>query len=126
MKYSLNKILPFGLSVAVLTFSASTAFAANDVSMPANPTPDQPISTINEGIIEEEQESSFIGVTGIIQNVEEREDGTQLVAVKSNEEAPIHFIISEETYVASDLKKGTEIIAFYDANLPVIMIYPPQ
>lgn len=126
MKNLWKKALPVGLSVALLTASASTALAANEASSPANQVPHQSISVIDEEIIEEKIENQFIGITGKIQDIESRDHGMQLIAVETNDGDPVHFIVSDESYVSDELQIGDEIIGFYDASLPMIMIYPPQ
>ena len=56
------------------------------------------------------------------------EDCCQQMITVQNTEGVHNFIISPETYVIDmvRLRSGMQVSAFYDANRPVPLIYPPQ
>jgi hypothetical protein len=50
------------------------------------------------------------------------------MSLESPERGPVNFVISPQTYFVDHevVEVGDEVIGFYDANAPVILIYPPQ
>ncbi|WP_461811518.1 hypothetical protein [Faecalimonas sp.] len=68
----------------------------------------------------------FTGRIQLIQPIDE-ECCSQMVTMQ-NAEGVFDFIISSETYVIDmvRLRLGMQVSVFYDANLPVPLIYPPQ
>lgn len=72
--------------------------------------------------------SAYQNVTGIIQNISRGDSCcTQMVSV-STDTGIVNFVVSSETKVIDSvrLRRGMRIAAFYDTNLPVPAIYPPQ
>ena len=76
--------------------------------------------------------SSFTGTISRIDNfgaVNSPQIGcTQIMEVVDNTGNVVDFIVSPTTYVLDQfmLQPGDQIIGFYDSNLPVPLIYPPQ
>lgn len=68
----------------------------------------------------------FIGKIQRIQPIDE-ECCSQMITIQ-NADGVFDFIISPETYVIDmvRLRLGMQVSAFYDANLPVPLIYPSQ
>lgn len=68
-------------------------------------------------------------ITGMIQNVSRFGDGCceQQVTIRNNQ-GITNFIISADTYVPGQtrLRPGMSVTAFYDASLPVPLIFPPR
>jgi len=54
--------------------------------------------------------------------------GKNFVLTENEEGSVTNFIVNSDTYIASDddISVGDTIEGFYDATIPVIMIYPPQ
>lgn len=72
---------------------------------------------------------NLIAITGRIQRIQPvGEDCCQQMITIQNTEGVHNFIISPETYVIDMVRfrAGMQVTAFYDANLPVPLIYPPQ
>lgn len=72
---------------------------------------------------------NLVAITGTIQRVQPMgEDCCQQMITVQNTEGVHNFIISPETYVIDmvRLRSGMQVSAFYDANRPVPLIYPPQ
>lgn len=73
--------------------------------------------------------TNYTGITGIIERISpmQRECCNQLVSLRTTNGA-INFVLSPGTYVTDNtpLRTGMRVTAFYDANLPVPLIYPPQ
>lgn len=120
------------LSVAVLSLSSSTAFAANK----ENFKPINCIDLINRIIpvsskINPEKQCSFNSFTGTVKEVRDFEGvrkGSKYVLVEDSEGKVANIIVSKGTYVVNNEKidVGAVITGFYDANKPMLMIYPPQ
>lgn len=57
-----------------------------------------------------------------------QEDCCQRTISVLTENGPVTLILSADTYVAGNmrLRVGMQIAAFYDGNLPVPLIFPPQ
>lgn len=72
---------------------------------------------------------SLIPVTGIIQSIRQAGNNCceQQVSILNNS-GITNFIISPSTYVINEtrLRQGMTVTAFYDGNLPVPLIFPPQ
>ena len=71
----------------------------------------------------------YIGITGIIERLQplRSECCNQNISLRTMN-GMVNFILSPGTYVTdnSPLRTGMHITAFYDANQPVPLIYPPQ
>lgn len=71
----------------------------------------------------------YTGITGIIERLSplRSECCNQVISLRTPN-GVINFILSPGTYVADNtpLRSGMRITAFYDANQPVPLIYPPQ
>lgn len=71
----------------------------------------------------------LVPVTGVVQNITAMGDNCceQLVSVR-NADGITNFVVAPDTYVINEvrLRPGMNVIGFYDANLPVPLIYPPQ
>lgn len=125
MNNKIGKTLLSTLSVAVLSLSSATAIMANNDGT-ALPT----VRPIKADIDQEQVKpaSHFISVKGTIQEINPHgpNEDMQLVTVKTAAGDINHFVVSDNTYLLDELAVGAEIVAFYNASLPVIMIYPPQ
>lgn len=115
------------LSVAVLFLSAASVTSAEQGVELNAPSQSQSSAAVSDSQFEE-QAPKFISVTGTIQEIEEYGlDGEmQLVTLETSDGSINRFVISEHTYVLDELTEGAEVVAFYDVQVPVIMIYPPQ
>lgn len=72
---------------------------------------------------------NLVPVHGVIQSITPFGDTCcqQQITIQ-NQEGTQNFILSPDTYVINEvrLRVGMNVTAFYDANLPVPLIYPPQ
>lgn len=116
------------LSAAVISLSAATITSASaaDVGMIQERPQVLPI----KAELNEEKRAQFLAVTGMIESISDHgTDGAmKKIAVEVENDQIIHMIISDDTYFIDEkeLEEGMEIVAFYDATKPVILIYPPQ
>ena len=73
--------------------------------------------------------NNYIGITGIIERIASLQNQccNQLVSLRTPN-GTINFVLSPGTYVVDNtpLRPGMRVTAFYDSNLPVPLIYPPQ
>lgn len=72
---------------------------------------------------------SFISVNGTIQSIQPMKNNCcQIIASVRTEQGIINVIVAPDTYVINNvtLRPGMTITAFYDANVPVPLIFPPQ
>lgn len=71
----------------------------------------------------------FTPVTGIIRTITPQPEQccNQMISLLT-ESGPVTLLLTPETYVAGarPLRPRMRITAFYDANLPVPLIFPPQ
>lgn len=94
----------------------------------------------NEDVIQMESEevkdaSDFMRATGVITNIENR-DNDLMVTVENEEGLITIFRIQDKTLLfnsgtteeiqPADLKKNLKVEAYYDKNKPMILIYPAQ
>lgn len=72
---------------------------------------------------------NFLPVEGVIQSITPTQDNCceQVVSIR-NTDGISNFIVAADTYVINEvrLRPGMNVIAYYDANLPIPLIYPPQ
>ena len=72
---------------------------------------------------------SFVLLEGTIQNIRPFGDEccSSLVTLQTSE-GTVTVVVSSDTYVISEvrLRRGMTVAAFYDAQVPVPLIYPPQ
>jgi len=85
-----------------------------------------PLASLN-GISHEKQQTKFLSFTGIVKEIVTDEQNKNLW-LEDKDGNPANFIISKDTYIVNDQKitEGSTVIGFYDANLPMLMIYPPR
>ncbi len=118
------------LLVVVLSFAAVSVMATNggDTRL----APDKPVEPsaplpIGEEIIEV---PSFKPFTGTVKEIRDAEfvAGSQYVFVETDEGKTAYLIVTEDTYFVNDreLMEGSVVTGYFDENLPIIMIYPPQ
>lgn len=71
----------------------------------------------------------FFSISGTIQSISpiQNQCCQQMINLITNN-GPVTLILSQDTYVINNtrFRPGMHIIAFYDANAPVPLIYPPQ
>lgn len=72
--------------------------------------------------------SAFVPVTGVIANVTRGGDCySQMVSLRTDM-GIVNFHVNADTLIIDNrqLRRGMEIVAYYDSNLPVPLIFPPQ
>lgn len=126
-----KKLLIGLLSVTVLSFSAFTVFANNNKEITLIKDDHQ----INHGmpIIGEPdigEKFVFGSFTGTVKEIRDFEaiDGAKFVSLEDSDGMPANFIVSKDTYVVNqdEIAVGSVITGYYNANSPMILIYPPQ
>jgi hypothetical protein len=127
----LKKLIAGLLSAAILSFSSIMTFAADQdpikfINMTTQVQPAVPINEVMNPI----NQVYFNSFTGVVKEISDFSGikGAKFVSVLSTSGDPANIIISEDTYILNDaeLKIGDVITAYYDANAPMIMIYPAQ
>lgn len=73
--------------------------------------------------------TTFIPVTGIIQNIQSvpNQCCQQMISLRT-QTGTVNMLVGADTYVINNirLRLGMSVVAFYDADLPVPLIFPPQ
>lgn len=72
--------------------------------------------------------SAYVPIRGTIINISGTNDCcSQMIALRSDA-GIVNFSVSSQTLIIDNrqLQPGLEIVAFYDADLPVPLIFPPQ
>jgi len=71
--------------------------------------------------------SYYFSITGIVESIEETENGIRVTIEDSNGN-PAVLVISENTVYPfdTDISEGDTVTAWYATNRPMIMIWPPQ
>lgn len=115
------------LSVTLVSLSTTSMFAANTL----DPRPISADATIPISLeLEQADRVAFGSFTGFVKDISDYAtiEGSKIISVESEDGAEAKFIISKDTYITGDaeISLGTELTGFYDANAPMIMIYPPQ
>ncbi|MDF2924896.1 MAG: copper amine oxidase-like protein [Paenibacillaceae bacterium] len=137
MNNNLNKKWLTGiLSAAVLSLSAAGVHAAENAIMPVNPIQGQ-IEQSQPAIQPQDQieQARFNSFTGTVKEIHPApvaegtaDKGRTYVLVEDQAGGLVNFLVTADTYMVTDAKLavGATVTGFYDATLPVIMIYPPQ
>ncbi|NLF43275.1 MAG: copper amine oxidase N-terminal domain-containing protein, partial [Bacteroidales bacterium] len=128
------------LSASLLTFSSTFAFAA-DISTLNKANEEAPVVAvpISAEIItampisletEDMNKVIFGSFTGTVVSISESEhaEGVKYYTVENEEKAPAVIVVSSKTYILDneEISVGSKITGYYNANAPMIMIYPPQ
>lgn len=77
----------------------------------------------------QQQRSQYLSFSGIVTNISDfNENGCSKLFEVQNSNQTVNFVVNLNTYFVNNEKiyVGMQIIGFYDANVPVILIYPPQ
>lgn len=126
-----KKVLAGLLAATILSLNTATAFAVNaDNVMPVNDAGQiieaNPIKSELPSL-EKFKFGSFTGKVKAITAFEGVED-SKFVLVENSEGIEANIIISKDTYVLNnaEIAVGTVITGFFNANAPMIMIYPAQ
>ncbi len=85
-----------------------------------------PLDTLSY-MIRNKSQSKYLPFTGVVKEVTEG-DGKITIYLEDKDGKPAYFIITKDTYIIDDaeIKAGSTIVGFYDAEKPMIMIYPPR
>jgi len=123
----ITKISALILSVTI-SFSSVSAFGniTENINTQFNNTDDiMPISAIDETI---KPHSFYMTFTGTIKEITENKNGITKVYLEDKDGLPAYFVLSEDTYYINDIKTevGTELTGYYEADKPMILIYPPN
>jgi len=118
------------LSAAILSVATLTAFA--------EPTKDLLISnnlkeSMDKVVISEEEighEFKFGSFTGEVVEINDFTpvEGAKIIGLEDKEGMPINMIVSKDTFVVNNDKitVGARVTGYFDANAPMILIYPAQ
>lgn len=77
----------------------------------------------------QQQQSRYLSFSGTVTNISDfGENGCSKLFEVQNSNQTVDFVVNPNTYFVNNEKiyVGMQIIGFYDANLPVILIYPPR
>jgi hypothetical protein len=103
-------------------------FQKYDIAPGAMGTPEFkiPLSSLN-GILRDGQQAKYVSVTGVVKDIVIKGQ-TLTLWIEDKDGNPAGFVISKDTYIDNnaEITTGTTVMGFYDANLPMIMIYPPR
>lgn len=68
--------------------------------------------------------------TGVVEEITQDTpvEGAQFISLKDTDQMPINMIVSQDTYIIGnkEVEVGDTVSGYYNANLPIIAIYPPQ
>jgi hypothetical protein len=126
-----KKLLAGILAASILSLSTVTAFAANT---------DKPIPILDANQVQEAtpikaelptlEKFKFNSFTGTVKAITDFEgvEGSKFVLVESSDGEEANIILSKHTYVLNNaaIAVGSVVTGYYDANAPMIMIYPAQ
>lgn len=73
--------------------------------------------------------STYIPINGVVQSIRPfQNECCQQMLTLQTPDGIVQFVISPTTYVMDDvrLRPGMTVSAFYDSNLPIPLIFPPQ
>ncbi len=103
-------------------------FQKYEVAPGAMGTPEFKIPLTNlSSLLQDKRQERYVSFTGVVKEIAVSEKNKTLKLEAANG-TPAYFIISNDTYIINnaEITKGSTVIGFYDANRPMIMIYPPR
>ena len=127
----IKKMLAGLLSATILSMATLTVFAepVKDLPVAKNLKEPEEIMVISEkeDIGHEFKFGSFTGTVVEINDFTPVE-GAKIMALEDQEGMPINMVVSKDTYVVNNDKitVGATVTGYFDANAPMILIYPPQ
>ncbi len=125
-----KKLLSCILTVSLLTLPSVSSLAnAIEKYEPTNILVDT-IPTSSEDSQDMLLQTYFMSFTGTVKDINDFKaiEGSKIVFVENEEGNIANLIISNDTYIVDneEIALGNVITGYYDANAPMIMIYPPQ
>jgi hypothetical protein len=126
-----KKLIAAFLMFAVLTTSTATVFASSGEGGTSNTSTQvivdaKPISAP----VDEVKRSNFGVFAGTVKSISDfkQEENSKTVLVEDGNGQQANFIISNKTYLVNDnkIEVGVKLTGYFDANIPMIMIYPAQ
>jgi hypothetical protein len=112
------------VSFSIATFSTGAVFASE-----VNPSlgNEKNVTTEDTDEVKQSQFKIFKGEITEIRELNDEKD-SYLVSVKNEQHQSANIVISNDTYIYGhgEIEVGAVITSFYDIDLPMIMIYPPQ
>lgn len=72
--------------------------------------------------------ANLVPVFGTIWSIDTGEDCCSRIVALRTDNGIVNFVVTQETLIIDNrqLRPGMRIAAFYDSNLPVPLIFPPQ
>lgn len=129
-KKNTKKILSCFLTASLLAATTVTSLAnVTEECIPINAIVDKDITSL-ENPEDTLFQNQFLSFTGAVKEINDYTaiEGSKIVFVESEEGGIANLIISKDTYIVGneEIAIGDTVTGYYDANAPMIMIYPPQ
>ncbi|NLM04328.1 MAG: copper amine oxidase N-terminal domain-containing protein [Clostridiales bacterium] len=130
-KKDINKKILIGfLSVGILSFSLTTAFAMDTEFMTLVKSDEQVVKALSIEKFTQKRQSYYNSFTGKVIEIRDHEgiEGGKFISVENEVGIPANIILTKGTYVLdnAEIKVGSTITGYYKADAPMIMIYPAQ
>ncbi|MFD2115654.1 stalk domain-containing protein [Paenibacillus yanchengensis] len=127
MNKLMKKTFIGSISIAMLSMSAAGIVAASTPSS-VTPVAAERVIKQHDAANQNVQAIKFMTVTGVVDKITEHtlQDNTKIVTVKAKDDSITNFYVTDETYVANELKTGANVVAYYNGNAGAPMIFPPQ
>jgi hypothetical protein len=129
-----KKLIASILTASLLTFQASSVFAAGSEGIEKAPsahayTDAKVISTPIKPVTEARR-AHFNSYSGKVKSIKEYPniEGSKIIELEDGQGGQANVIVSTDTYFTheKEIEVDSNITVYYDANMPMIMIYPPQ
>ena len=121
-----KKVVIAFLLAGIMTASVFTAAAAE-------PNGAVPVSSTDIAVPTDSDVTPlpfYLSYTGVVTKIvtSEGADGSMTIQMESDENGPAYATVSKDTYIPGDkeIAKGDTVTVYYEADRPMIMIYPPQ
>lgn len=126
-----KKILAGIVAVSVLSISSASTFAANSENIkPINSVEQsREIMPVNIKLNSVDQ-TYFKSFTGTVKEIRDYVgvEGSKFISLEDKDGVPATILVSKNTYILNnaEITEGAVITGFYNANAPMLMIYPAQ
>lgn len=123
-KISVAIISTFLFASSFSSFAADADIAVDNTKVQLQPGSTSSSDNSNETV--KTQYFNFFG--GTVKKISVSDNGNKFVLLESSDSKEVNMIITKDTYIVNGdtLAEGASVTGYYDANAPVIMIYPPQ
>lgn len=127
----IKKILSGLISAAILSMTTVAVFANPSQELTVKLIAEQNVEAVPiNAEVDKEDKMVFGSFRGTVVEIKDFTpiEGAKIISLEDEDKMPINMIVSKDTYVVNnaEIQVGSTVTGYYQANSPMILIYPPQ